>query len=175
MQSEFDRISTYEGWTSKLDQLLADARAASESGSDSQRAAIARRLTTFIEVSSPASPEIVALDNIAASAVRLLWSSIASHAVDRIAARTAALRQLSDELVSISRAASTSAAQVALSSETQLVTVLARAAQSIADLPETSAAASDDNLRSGLLELLDAIATIQSAVRQRMASSAAQT
>lgn len=161
MSSEFEAISTPAEWSLKLAELLAAARLASESTSESDRLDVVRRLTGFIEASYPASPEIVALDEIAASAARRLSMSIGAHAVDRIAARTASIESLATDLAAIADASSDSGDSVGLTSEKRLAGALADAARSISDLSSSPPLAHNQTLRVSLIELLDAIATIQ--------------
>ena len=114
MPNEFAKINGYEGWKSKLDQLLAVAKTASESGTASARRRIADRLTDFAMHSHPDTEQIVELDTIALEAARTLLVENIEGEVSDIAARTAELNTLAKRLGAAGRAATEAAASIRL-------------------------------------------------------------
>lgn len=142
MPSEFDNIRGYEGWKSKLDQLLAIAKTASESGTPAARRKIADRLTDFATESWPDTAEIVELDTIALETSRTILVDNISSEVSAIAARTAAVAALSKRLGAIGRAASETAASIRLERAHRVVDAMTELVRSVDELDSVM---TDDN------------------------------
>ncbi len=83
--SEWDNITDLEGWQDKLKSLLSEAKGMAEQGDLTTRLAMSERLTQFLEWSWPNTPEIKALDKIAADTANAIL-------VDEIDRRLAALQ-----------------------------------------------------------------------------------
>lgn len=95
--SEFDGISGFKGWRSKLDELLDAAKQAAGANDESGLNAIADRLTEFTIESWPDTPEIKALDKIAGDTATRLRKQGIEGKLDAIAARSAELAQIAQQ------------------------------------------------------------------------------
>ncbi|MBX3389110.1 MAG: hypothetical protein KF691_06600 [Phycisphaeraceae bacterium] len=102
MPSEFDTLSTFSDWSTKLAEILAAARDATD---DDARMSAARRLEEFVARSTPNSPEIDSLDRMAADGANALCRRAFEGAVDGLRSRTASVAARAQELDSIGKSA----------------------------------------------------------------------
>lgn len=163
MPNEFSNISGYDGWKSKLDQLLAVAKTASESGTPAARRKIADRLTDFAMESSPDTAEIVELDTIALDASRTILLNNIAGEVDAIAARTATLVTLAKKLGAVGRAATETAASIRLERAHRVVDAMTELVRSVDELDSVM---TDDNeaLRKKIRALAEAALKLRTEV-----------
>src|SRR5688572_27393689 len=131
--SEWDNLKTYEDWKNKLAELMDEARRASQANDDAALISIAPRLRTFVQKSRPNTPEVLALDRIAADAQRALTLQLASDAIARIEARTSALLVLGKTLQQIGARAEADASVLRLDRSYGAVDAIIGAHRAISD------------------------------------------
>src|SRR4051812_26276258 len=81
-------MSSFALWSDKLNALLAEAEQAAQSDDLGTRLSLTRKLTDFIIASSPNTPDILALDEIAQATRRDLTNATLEQRVSGITART---------------------------------------------------------------------------------------
>jgi hypothetical protein len=163
MPNEFANISGYDGWKSKLDQLLAVAKTASESGTPAARRKIAERLTDFAMESSPDTAEIVELDAIALEASRTILLNNIAGEVDAIAARTATLVTLAKKLGAVGRAVAETAASIRLERAHRVVDAMTEVVRAADDL-DSVLSDDDEVLRRKIKRIAGALVALRAEI-----------
>lgn len=158
MPSEFDTLSTFSDWSSKLAEILAAARDAADNDA---RIGAARRLEEFMARSGPATPEIEALDRAAAESAKALARRALEDAVTGIASRFDSVSTQMSQLESIRAAASN--ARIAPASVGAALDRLSRLVAEARSLVPDSAANPGDSeaLRVHIGRLLEALIEFQ--------------
>jgi hypothetical protein len=136
--SEFDGIANLADWKAKLAELLAEAKKAAGANDDKALTAIADRLTEFTIESWPDTPEIKALDGIAADTATMLRKQGIEGKLDSLGARTAELEQVAASFDQAANANTDKAASIRLKrvrevvdTATSTVTTLTRFRQTL--------------------------------------------
>lgn len=95
--SEFDGIEGVEGWSAKLESMLAEAKEIAQKDKLNDRLKMSERLTAFILESRPNTKEILELDKIAEkTATGLLMETIEKRLAE-ITSRTAEYQRLTKQ------------------------------------------------------------------------------
>ena len=168
MPNEFAGIRDVAGWTAKLNELLTAAEKASSRNDDDARIAVAKRLNQFVLESSPNTDDILALDELATNAARELSTSVAADAVDRIVARTAALRAITKQLDAVATKADEAAASIRLTRAHRVVDAFTEAVRAIDSLDGVLDSGSDDQLRKRLTRLAGALRDLRAEVDESL-------
>jgi hypothetical protein len=112
--SEFSGIEGFQGWKTKLSQLLAQGKKAVADADEDQCRAVADRLTEFTIASWPDTPEIKELDRIAAEAANTLGLQAIEGMLAQLAGHTADLARLARQFDEASRANAATAGSIRL-------------------------------------------------------------
>ena len=162
--SEFSGLTTYAEWNAKLRELLKAAEEATRKDDDDARLSVAARLNRFVLESAPNSAEIVALDDLALDAARALSTEMVGVAVDRIGARTATLRSIAKQLDVVAGEAQDAAASLRLEKVHRVVDALTDAMRAVDDLEQVLQRGTDEDLRTRLTALTDAMRSIRNSI-----------
>ena len=162
--TEFSGLTTYAEWNAKLRELLKAAEEATRKDDDDARLSVATRLNRFVLESAPNSPEIVALDDLALDAARALSTEMVGVAVDRIGARTATLRSIAKQLDVVAGEAQDAAASLRLEKVHRVVDALTDAMRAVDDLEQVLQRGTDEELRTRLTALTDAMRRIRDSI-----------
>jgi hypothetical protein len=112
--SESDDIQGFDDWRGKLDELLAEAEAVARDEALEPRLALNERLKQFILRSGPNSPDILALDRLAADARKALMQDTVGRRLEALAASTSELLRLTKQVQTASTANEAAAASLRL-------------------------------------------------------------
>jgi hypothetical protein len=168
MPNEFNKIKDFAGWKTKLNELLTAAEKASSRNDDEERIAVAKRLNQFVLESSPNTDDILTLDELATNAARELSTSVASGAVDRIVARTAALHSIAKQLEAVSTKAEQDAASIRLTRAHRVVDAFTEAVRAIENLDGVLESGSDEQLRKRLTKLAETLRDLRTEVDESL-------
>ena len=163
--SEFDDISGLSGWRGKLDDLLAAARKAAEANDEAGLVSIADRLTEFTLESTPKTPDIKALDDIAADAATRLRKQGIEGKLDAIAARTAQLDKLAQSFDTAAQANTDKAADIRLTRAREVLNTATATVDTLTRFRETLKTGDDAALIAQVDQIVGALATLQKNVK----------
>jgi len=114
--SEWDNIKDLAGWQQKLKSLLSEAKGMAEQGDLAARLAMSERLTQFLEWSWPNTPEIKALDKIAADTANAILVGEIESRLSALQARSADYARLEKQLKSETQVNQEAASKIRLES-----------------------------------------------------------
>jgi uncharacterized membrane protein YccC len=157
MPTEFDKIKDFAGWKAKLDELLAAGEKASMRDDDDARLDVAKRLNQFVLKSSPNTDDMLALDDLATEAARVLSGAVVAEAVESISSRTAALRFITKRLDAAAVKAERAAATIRLEKAHRVIDALTEAVRAVDDLDMVLTEGTDEQLSKRLTKLTDAM------------------
>ena len=142
--SEFDGIEGFDGWNEKLSELLGAAEQAAQEDDLAPRLAVSRRLTDFVVNSTPNTPEILALDQIANATRSALLRATIEERLQSLAEREGELASLTKKMALVTTAANESAASIRLQRANNLVKSLTESVQSLKEFQGVLSADSTD-------------------------------
>lgn len=163
--SEFDNIQGVEGWHAKLRELLSDAREAAESDELAPRLEINELLMLFIEHSSPNSPEINALDDIANEVASALLNQVIDDRLKLISEGTGKYLQLAKSFQSQAEANEEKAASIRLEGVIGLIDSATKTIEKAKEVRASLTGGDDDKkLGKRIQESIDAVEGLRRAV-----------
>ena len=130
-------MTPFQTFSTKLGELLASARTASQKEDVGARLAVIDQLTQFVIDSAPNTPDILALDRLAQSVINDLALSTIQERVARIAARTAELAALRKQFDAAAGAANAAAAAINLEQINKTTNALTAAVASLKELQQS--------------------------------------
>jgi len=165
--SEFDNIKGSEAWRAKLDELLAAAEAAAKQDDIQVRLSVNSRLTEFITNSRPNTPEILALDKIAADAGQDLMRRTIDERIASIRGRSAELAQIGKQFDVMAESAQAAAAGIRLQKAHDAVDNLTASVRSLQQLREVLKDGTDDELAKSVEQVVAAIQRARSTIEKK--------
>ncbi len=165
--SEFDGIKGFDAWKDKLDKLLGDAAKTADSGDLKARLDFTERLTQFIVRSTPNTPEILALDQIANDARSSLLLKTVDDRLRSLADRKIELTTLAKKIAAVSDVSQESAAALRLDQANQVVASLTHSIKSIKEL-KNALQSDDEALAKSLEKLLASIQKTRSEIERKI-------
>lgn len=148
-------IRTAEQWRAELAQLLDRAEVAAGARDEAAMAALADDLGRFVLQSSPNTPEILALDDLAIRARRELSRRLLEGPLSRIEGRSVEFVALAKQLEATGRSARAAARSGLAATLTELADAAARATTAAAAIPRL--APDDPSLHKQAADLADAV------------------
>ncbi|MBY0111248.1 MAG: hypothetical protein K2Y21_00395 [Phycisphaerales bacterium] len=167
MANEFNNIKTYDGWKSKLQEILKDASSAAAKDDADGRQAAAHRLLEFVRKSNPNTAEIRALDDLANEAIDTIVSETAADANGEIARRTGALTALNKRVDSIAAAASNTAKSIRLERAHRVVDAMTEVVRAADDL-DSVLTDDDEVLRRKIKKIAGALLELRGEVEESL-------
>ena len=165
--SEWSNIDGVEGWSDKLGELLAEARAAAQKNTLPPRLKINERLMQFVEHSWPNTPEIKALDEIAFETASALMRATVDERLAAISHRTGVYQQLAKELRANAAQNESRADAIRLQG---IVNLLDSATKTIEAAKAVQASLTDDDADQELAEKIAAAVSAVEELRTRIGS-----
>ncbi len=162
--SEWDNIQDFDGWKSKLADLVTEAEAAARNTDVEARFALSSRLTEFIIHSSPNTPEIMALDAIAERTRAGLMQLTIEERLAAISARTGELARLTKEFQAHAAAGEASAASIRLERAHRVVDSLTESVRTLKEFRSVLETGIDDDLAKSLDRIISSIQKLRSDV-----------
>jgi|GEM_PF-1306721 len=173
MTRNWDSIEGFEGWSGVLDELVARARAAAQSGSLPARLAVQAELDEFID----RSPNSIArkLDETARQTMRDLFLETVEQRVAAIADRSADLRTYVKDVRSAAGGAARDAAAIRLERQTGAVDAINATIASIKTLRDAlGRSAPDRQIAQAIGRTLAALQELRQSVELAPAKSMPQ-
>lgn len=162
--SEFDAICDFDGWKTKLAELLTACEAAAAQDGIGPRLAVSERLTQFVLKSRPNTPEILALDDIANTARTALLNNTIDERLHALSERRGELASLTKKLAVVTEAANEAAASVRLARANKVVATLTDAVRTLKDLRQSLQGGTDDQLIASIEKLIASIQSVRGTV-----------
>jgi hypothetical protein len=165
--SEFDSIEGSEAWRAKLAELLTAAEEASKQQDIQVRLSVNRRLTDFIANSRPNTPEILALDKIAADAGEDLMRLTIEERIASIRSRSTELTRIGKQFEGMAQAAQAAAQGIRLQKAHDAVDNLTASVRALQRLRDVLKAGTDDELAKSVDQVVGSIQKIRSAIEKQ--------
>jgi hypothetical protein len=159
-------MSSFALWSDKLNALLAEAEHAAQSDDLSTRLAVTRKLTDFIIASSPNTPDILALDEIAQATRRDLTNATIELRISGITARTGEFIKLRKMFAGLAGDARVSTDAVSLARAQKVVSDLTSSVLSLKALQVSLSSAQHQQLTQKISDVLTQLQQLRSDVEQ---------
>ncbi len=161
--SEWDKIKGFDGWSTKLRELLTAAQKVSGSNDVQERIDLSQRFTDFI-VNSEGGDDISQLDDIARKAGIDLLAAGINDRLASMAARSSDLAVLTKTLGAQSDKNEDAASSIRLDKLHNTASALTDAVRAVNELRAVLKEGEDDQLLSKLTKLVDSLQSVRSAV-----------
>ncbi len=165
--TEFDNISGFDGWGTKLMALLEEAENLGANASVQDRLALSRRFRQFIVESHPNTDDIMELDAIAKEAASAVLKQGIEERLGAIAGRTAELTQLTKGVERRALQLEAAASSIRLESATRAVNSLTDSVGKLKELLSDLQAQGAEDLRESVERAVTAIQSIRNRIEQR--------
>jgi hypothetical protein len=162
--TEFDGINSLQGWKDKLAEILQQVEAAAKGNDDDARDKAGDRLHAFIMNSSPSSPEITALDDIAAQARKDLANETISRRIAAIGERTVELTRLGKQFEAQASANVAQAASIRLDRLHGAVDSLTDSVRALTQLRAVLLDGTDDELVGSLDRVISSVSKLRGTI-----------
>jgi hypothetical protein len=159
-------MSSFALWSDKLNALLAEAEQAAQSDSLATRLTVTRKLTDFIVASSPNTPDILALDEIAQATRRDLTNATLEQRISGITARTGEFIKLRKMFAGLAGDARVSADPVNLERAQKVVSDLTNSVLSLKALQVSLSSAQHEQLTQRISDVLAQLQQLRADVEQ---------
>jgi len=165
--SEWDNIQGLDGWKMKLAELLREAETVAQKAEIEPRLALNARLTEFIINSSPNTPEITALDDIAEKARAGLMRSAIEERLEAISAGTGELARLTKEFLARAASAEASAASIRLERARHVVDSLTESVRAVKEFRDALGSGKDEELAKSLDRIVTSMQNLRGEIESR--------
>jgi len=169
--SEWDEIQGFDDWRGKLDELLSEAETVARDEALEPRLALNERLKQFILRSGPNTPDVMALDKLAADARKALMQDTVGRRLEALAASTGELLRLTKQVQVASTANETAAASLRLEKSHQVVSSLTESVRALGELRAVLKDGADDALVQNLERVMGSIQRLRIAVEHSRSGS----
>ncbi len=164
--SEWDGIEGVEGWRNKLNELLGEAEAMAKNQNIDDRLALSRRLTDFILQSSPGTPEIKQLDEIAGDTAKGLLMGTIDDRLKSIRAASVEYTKLAKQFDAQAETASAAASSIRLERIHRVATSLTDSINAVKELRTGLKEGEDDELAARLDRALKSLQDFRNSIER---------
>ena len=167
--SEWSNIKDLQGWTDKLGELLAAAKAAAQQKDLAPRLAVNERLMGFVENSFPNTPEITSLDEIATQTASALLRQTIEERLQFITERTGEYQKFNKQLAAVTEENTAKADSIRLKAVTTFIDSTTQVVESARALQASLLSdAPDKKLSEKIEEAIAVIEALRSSVGKRI-------
>jgi hypothetical protein len=166
--SEWDNINDVKGWSSKLGELLTEAKKAALQDELEPRLIVNERLMQFIENSWPNTPEIEVLDEIANQTASALLNQTIEERLQSITMRTGEYQKLSKNINALTEENSAKADSIRLKAIIGFIDSLTNTVEVAKSLQKSlKTDGADAELSNEITEMIVAVEKIRSNAGKR--------
>ena len=160
--SEFTKLITLEDWAAKLDELLAEAEAATRSRDDAGRLKLGARLRAFASESPAPLEGTSSLDKIALDAASSLAAAVMDESLARINERTAEFKALRKTAEAAAETTIKHAREARFTRAQEVLKSLTDAATALRNFDDTFRDADDPTFRKKVADALKVLESTRS-------------